>query len=183
MECEFRTAYPVTLWPVRVAAARLSGSPQGVWLPPNTEKPRSAGGVLHIQLVAEAGATFAKLSLDRLRFHLAGDEQAAAELYELIHGQADQVWLACPDKPDAGVVKLAPGQSLFTVGFGADEGLLPYPPHSFPGYRLLTELFAYPAKFWYVDVGGFGRRRPAGSASGWTCTCSSSRCRRPWSRR
>ena len=87
MECDYRTAYPVTLWPVRVAAARLSGSPQGVRLPPNTEKPRSAEGVLHIQLTAEAGASFHKLSLDTLRFHLSGDDQAAAELYELLLGQ------------------------------------------------------------------------------------------------
>ncbi len=155
VECEYRTVYPVTLWPLRVASARLSNSPQGVRLPPGTEKPRSAEGVLHIQLVAEAGATFAKLALDRLRFHIAGDEQAAAELYELVHGQADQVWLACPDRLDAGVVKLAPNQCLSTVGFERDEGLLPYPPHSSPGYRLLTEMFAYPAKFWYVDVSGF----------------------------
>ena len=154
MECEYQTVYPTTLWPVRVIAARLTDSPQGVRPPPNTERPRTAGGVLHLQLAAEAGATFAKLSLDRLRFHIAGDDQAAAELYELILGQADQVWLASPDKPDAGVVRRSP-DALTAVGFDAADGLLPYPSHSFPGYRLLTELFAYPAKFWYFDVGGF----------------------------
>jgi type VI secretion system protein ImpG len=40
------------------------------------------------------------------------------------------------------------------VGFGLDEGMLPYPARSFPGYRLLSEFFAFPAKFLFFDVRG-----------------------------
>ena len=40
---------------------------------------------------------------------------------------------------------------LRPVGFEADEGLLPYSPRSFLGYRLLTELFVFPEKFLFVD--------------------------------
>src|SRR5581483_1201410 len=36
-----------------------------------------------------------------------------------------------------------------------DEGLLPYPARSFLGYRLLTEFFAFPSKFLFVDLGGW----------------------------
>src|SRR5262249_47877876 len=50
----------------------------------------------------------------------------------------------------------------FQVGFGADEILLPYPRRSFPGYCLLTELFTFPSKFHFLDLGGFRRLRQAG---------------------
>ena len=42
--------------------------------------------------------------------------------------------------------------ALKPVGFGRDEGLLPYPARSFVGYRLLTEFFTFPQKFLFVDV-------------------------------
>jgi type VI secretion system protein ImpG len=51
---------------------------------------------------------------------------------------------------------------LFQVGFDPDEILLPYPKKSFPGYCLLTELFAFPSKFQFVDLGGFEQIRQAG---------------------
>jgi len=33
------------------------------------------------------------------------------------------------------------------------EGMLPYGPRSFLGYRLLTEYFTFPSKFLFVDIG------------------------------
>ena len=44
------------------------------------------------------------------------------------------------------------------VGFSADEGMLPYPDSSFIGYRLLTEYFAFPVKFMFVDIVGLSDR-------------------------
>src|SRR5690606_22449013 len=41
-----------------------------------------------------------------------------------------------------------------------DEGMLPYPPSSFPGYRLLTDFFVFPEKFLFVDLVGLGERLP-----------------------
>src|SRR5262249_51846653 len=59
-------------------------------------------------------------------------------------------------------ITLTPSQCLFQVGFEADEILLPYPRRSFPGYGLLTELFTFPSKFQFLDLGGFERMRQAG---------------------
>src|SRR5205823_5527113 len=39
--------------------------------------------------------------------------------------------------------------------FDADDILLPYTRRSFPGYCLLTELFTFPSKFLFLDLGGF----------------------------
>ncbi len=45
-----------------------------------------------------------------------------------------------------------PIENVNLVGFADDEALLPYPSNTFLGYRLLTEYFAYPDKFLYVDI-------------------------------
>lgn len=44
--------------------------------------------------------------------------------------------------------------SLTEVGFAAEEGLLDYDHRSFLGYRLLSEYFAFPEKFLFLDLAG-----------------------------
>lgn len=155
--CKYRTAYPVTLWPVALTEARWFAPP----FPPGPPPPSGTAAVLRIRLTGEAGARFDKLSLDTLRVHLVGEGHTVGELYEALLAQATRVALVDPDRPTAPPVLLPPA-AIAPVGFADDEGLLPYPPQSFPGYRLLTEFFAYPAKFWFLDVTGFGQARAAG---------------------
>ena len=101
---------------------------------------------------------FGKLSLQKLRLYLHGDNALIATLYELIFNHTLQVAFRCPDvKPAPPPVVLESGQCLFPVGFEPDEALLPYPRQSFLGYRLLTEFFAFPNKFLFVDLGGWQR--------------------------
>jgi type VI secretion system protein ImpG len=52
---------------------------------------------------------------------------------------------------------------LRPVGFAADEGMLPYGPRSFFGYRLLQEYFAFPDKFLFFDLCGLERTREFGA--------------------
>lgn len=162
--CRYRTAYPVTLWPVEVEAAGVLGPPY----PKGVSPPAGTAAVLRIRLTGRHGATFDGITLDALRFHLAGDNALVAALYEALLNHAAGVVLTSPDRPAAPPVVLGPG-ALTPVGLGtdaggrpADDGLYPFPRQSFPGYRLLTEFFAYPAKFWFVDVSGFRRARAAG---------------------
>jgi len=42
--------------------------------------------------------------------------------------------------------------SLRPVGFAPEEGMLPYPPRSPVGYRLLTEFFVFPEKFLFFQI-------------------------------
>src|SRR5207247_10662767 len=42
------------------------------------------------------------------------------------------------------------------VGFEEAEATLPFSARSLPGYRLLTEYFAFPQKFCFFDLAGFG---------------------------
>jgi type VI secretion system protein ImpG len=157
--CQFRTGYPVTLWPVALTDARLQPPPfPAGWQPP----PRTAAA-LRLQLECQGEFAFHRLDLDTLRFYLYGDSQIIGQLYELIFNHTLQVAFRPLDaSARAPAVVLRPDECLGQVGFGRDEGLLPYPNQSFLGYRLLTEFFSFPPKFLFVDLSGFREAARAG---------------------
>lgn len=144
--CQFRTAYPLTLWPVEIDAVRLSGMPLPA--PPN---PAAAGAVacLRISLrCADPTKTFTELGVDQLRFFLGGEQ--GSPLLELLLAHSISVALA-DDPTDAQPVILPP-DVLQAVGFAPEEALLPWPARSFSGFRLLSEYFAAREKFLFVDI-------------------------------
>ena len=85
-----------------------------------------------------------------MRLFLNGQAQVVNRLYELLFRSARRVAFAT--SPDDRAAVATDPTVLRPVGFGEDEGLLPYPNRSLPGYRLLTEFFAFPRKFHFVDV-------------------------------
>lgn len=145
--CRFRTAWPVTLWPIGIEHVRITGLP--VRAPAN---PLAAGAVavLRIGLKCLAPeATFASLGVDRLRFFLRGAGNVTLPLYELLCEHALSVAYADGLSDRSPVV--FPGNVIEPVGFDPEEALLPWPARSFSGFRLLTEYFALPEKFLSVD--------------------------------
>ena len=154
--CQFRTGYPVTLWPVRVNQADflMPPFPAGVSPPPKT------AAVLRLELECLSGLTFAELSLDRLRFYIS---PFGPLLYEFLYNNATRVIFRPVGRGEsAPEVVLAPEQALHPVGFEPDDALIPYPRRSFPGYRLLSEFFCFPNKFMFFDLGGFREVAAAG---------------------
>lgn len=159
--CRFRTAYPIDLWPIEITDARLMSAP----FPEGFHLPQGAVAALKIQLTCTGGMRFEDLSLDSLRMHFDGDSQLVGKIYELIFNQTLQVsFESTEDRNDANRFLLNPEDCIHPVGFTAEEALLPYPKNSFVGFQLLTELFAFPAKFAYMDLSGF--RQVAGAAMG-----------------
>jgi type VI secretion system protein ImpG len=168
LRCRYRTGYPVVLWPIAVTEARLLLPP----FPPGYQPPPRTKAALRLQLECTGPQPFPALNLDRLRLHLFGEDPVIAGLYELLfnHGNVDPkydttlqvVFRPLDPGTKAAPIVCAPRDCLSEVGFGADEGLLPYPRQSFLGYRLLTEYFAFPSKFLFLDLGGFARVRQAG---------------------
>jgi type VI secretion system protein ImpG len=159
IECKFRTGYPTTLWPVAVTEARLQQAPfpQGWQAPPKTK------AALRLQIETSGELPFTALNLERLRLYLTGENEIVVSLYELIFNHTLQVVFRPLERDTKSApFALKPSEALFPVGFDSAEGLLPYTAQSFPGYRLLTEFFAFPSKFWFVDVGGFARAKRAG---------------------
>lgn len=147
--CRFRTAWPMTLWPVEVEAVRLSGLP---FAAPANPLAGRAVAVLRISLKCGAPeATFTKLGVDRLRFFLRGAPNVTLPLYELLC--AHTVSVAYADSASDTAPVILPADAVEPVGFAPEEALLPWPARSFSGFRLLSEYFAIPEKFLFLDFG------------------------------
>jgi type VI secretion system protein ImpG len=143
--CRFRTCYPVTLWPIEVASAQLS-SLDGLG-----PCPRPAVSALKIDLHCTGGARFSGLELDGLRFFLHGESPLVHAVYEAMCNNACEVQLRDPQNKTVSPITLSKS-CIQPVGFGPDQGMLPYAPRSFLGYRLLQEYFAFPEKFLFIDL-------------------------------
>jgi type VI secretion system protein ImpG len=163
VSCRFRTAYPVTLWPVVVDAAVLT--PDRVTI---AGKPPGAASLLRLTLRCTAPAGWASLEgFDSLRVFLDGPEPVPTSLYESLFNNLCEVWVQGPIVGGATktVVLARAGELcevLRPVGFAPQEGVLPYPARSFDGFRLLQEFFAFPAKFLFVDLCRLDRLRGEG---------------------
>ncbi len=151
--CEYRTAHPVTLWPLEVAQADYFGNPAAVLGRLAASEPRAKAG-LRIRLRSGAGIPFDSLSLDALPLYLHGADEQPYRLYEQLLGNACAVFVRAPD--NAWVERL-PTSSLRARGFDDEDALLPVVPRAFQGYRLLQEYFALPARFLFVEFSGLNR--------------------------
>ncbi len=152
--CRFRTCYPVSMWPIEVAEAGLYGVP----LPaPATRFTRTAAAVVKITLqMVSSELQFDSLNLSQLRFYLHGQPVHVHDLYQRLFTNALGLAVTAPGDSES-CVELDKS-CIQPVGFQRDEGLVDYSPRSFLGYRLLTELFAFPEKFLFIDVGGLSQQ-------------------------
>jgi type VI secretion system protein ImpG len=163
LACRYRTGYDVRLWPLTVGDARLMSPP----FPRTAVAPPGAKALLRLRIDAIGSQPPAGLELDTLRLHLAGDATISTTLYELIFNNVSRVALRDAAAPPGGpFVDLDPARVLRPVGLEPDDALLPYPPTAFPGYRLLTEFFAYPARFLFLELGGWRQAKAAGVLNG-----------------
>jgi type VI secretion system protein ImpG len=148
--CRYRTCFDQRLWPLTVSAAGLSGPPfQLPIVPP-------AGTVAVLSLVIESLSSevrVGQLPLDSLRLHLHAEAgQSMQELYELLLTRCLGVVVA--DGPADAEAVVLPRQRLVAAGFDPADAAIPDDPRSFSGYRLLSEFFALPQKFLFVDLHG-----------------------------
>ncbi len=155
--CRFRTCYDTTVWPLTVESAD--------WVTPDALSPPvrapDAVGVVRIRLQCLPDVTFPMLELRTLRFHVAGEAQLVGTLYELLANNCTRVVIRGGSGPNRREVTL-PGSALQAVGFGDDQGVLPFSNRSFLGHRLLLEYFAFPDKFHFFDLDGFDQVAQAG---------------------
>ena len=147
--CVFRTAYPLTLFPIDVVETRVvSATELGAPVPDGVH------AALRIKLRSQPKAKpIDKLGIDHLRFFLDAVSGDIHRLYEAFLRDPRGLWVRASE--EAAPFAL-PAKSIREVGFGHDEGLLEYPRESFLGYRLLQEYFTYPDKFLFVDLFDLG---------------------------
>jgi type VI secretion system protein ImpG len=157
--CRFRTCYPTTLWPIETASAQVAA-------PDRFGLPKTAAGVIRLELRSVGETSFSELAIDQLRFFLHGEGSLVFGLYELLFNNATQVQLRSLRAQGGFKPIVLPPTCLRPAGLGPDEGMLPYTARSFMGYRLLQEYFAFPDKFLFFDLCELGRAARAGCEEG-----------------
>jgi type VI secretion system protein ImpG len=148
--CTFRTCYDTTLWPVSVTAAE--------WKAPSRLSPAvktsDSSGAIRIELRCAPDVNLRELKIPSLRFYLDGEGGLINTLYELLFSRVNRILVRDPT-PGSKVLPITlPASALQAVGFKEDEGMVPYSHRSFTGHRLLMEYFAFPEKFFLVDLAG-----------------------------
>ncbi len=152
--CRFSTAFETLIHPLKVAEARVMGRP---FTTPGSSQFKGAEAVVRLSLqTLTEDINLAEQKPGAIRFYLKGQPQHINPLYELLMGKCLAIYMASSES-DSSPVRL-PVTCLKPVGFGIDEGLLPYPDTSFMGYRLLTEYFAFPEKFMFFELDDFAHK-------------------------
>lgn len=147
--CCFSTVFDTELVPISVADAQLQGIPFST---PGSGSVRGAAAVLKITLRSFNDLPFTEIGGDSVRFYLKGQPQHIHPLYELMLRRR-LATVATLSEDDTSPVFIK-GDCVKAVGFASEDALLPYPPSSFTGYRILTEFFVFPEKFMFIDIDG-----------------------------
>jgi type VI secretion system protein ImpG len=150
--CKFRTTQPVTLRPVRIAQAAFRNS---ILAPEGTRLPLGATSVLSITLeLLSPQASWGILSGQPLRVYLDGESSQVSVLREALCQKVVGVMTqTTPYHPWISAASIGVEDALPKLaGFADDEALIDFDARSHAAYRLLTEYFAFPDKFNFVDL-------------------------------
>jgi type VI secretion system protein ImpG len=156
--CQFRTCFDTTVWPLRVTA--------GEWTSPDRLSPpvksAEASAAVRVAFEGPQEMTVAELGLDTLRMYLSGEANIVHTLYELLCSNTVQILVRDPTPGSR--IRPVPlrAENVAPAGFTEKESMLPWPLRSFPGYRLLQEYFAFPDKYFFLDISGLNEAWPNG---------------------
>ncbi len=143
--CRFRTAYDVTVAPLAIRAARFEPL---FSTPPALRLPQDLGSAICITLEGTSATHGLDLpGLATLRVFIDGEASLCAALRDALfmHAgcalvEADGHWRQLERLPIA------------AVGFDDRDALLPAPSSAHSAYRLLSEYYAFPEKFNFIDI-------------------------------
>lgn len=138
LHCQFRSVYPLTVRPIRIADAQVHTKDPSLF-PQN-----QADSFLSITLTCK---DFSKLTCDDLMFHIQAPLQKAAKIHQaLFQQETNTVWMLKDD--DTVPVCLGRG-ALEPVGLEEDDVILPTKYGTNFSYHLLQEFFVFPEKFMF----------------------------------
>ena len=164
--CEFRTAHEVTLWPIEIGEATLTGAPADLAIN-RVPVERQVRGAVRLRLRTSGEMPVAGLAIPKLSFFLAGTDDVASRLYELVTGRVCGVLVCAAERP-AKWHRFLPASAVAAEGFDDADALFPYEARGFGGYRLLHEYFAFPQRFQFFGIEGIGdalREAPEGTTA------------------
>ncbi|SFD48385.1 type VI secretion system baseplate subunit TssF [Massilia yuzhufengensis] len=145
--CRFRTTSPLLLAPVGVLRARYEPV---VHAPAHVRLPARASGQIAITIESAAPARLLRqLGMPRLRLYVDADPLLAASLLDTLFMQVGASYL---EIGDGGPWRQVERMPIALGGFADDDALVPLRPSEHGAYRLLSEYFAFPEKFHFIDI-------------------------------
>jgi type VI secretion system protein ImpG len=156
--CQFRSSQDVTLYPLEITGARLTGIPPDI---PSLDRYVRHGaevrGALRLRLRTTNSIPIASLQgLNRLPVYLAGDERTASHLFELLHAAGLASIIGEPGQfgTPGSVFHAVSDKAVVHEGLDAGQGLLPLVAPKFHGHNLLHEFAACPSRFYFFTLTG-----------------------------
>ncbi len=147
--CRFQTCFEVEVQPLSILDVSFVETP---------------GMASAIRLRLETnGTALNTLQLRTLRLHLAGEYSSACDKYFVLRHYLRRIVVKADDQESSFPLG---SEYLQPVGLGMEEGSLPYPGNSFPGYRILQEYFSLPENFLFLDLTGLEQWFNRGSGTG-----------------
>ncbi|MEM1234429.1 MAG: type VI secretion system baseplate subunit TssF [Pseudomonadota bacterium] len=158
--CRFRTAEPITFWPIKLDAALYHGTSTQIsalgFDGPDFENDAvdktEAGLVLTFKTTAPGSV--GDLKADTLPLYFTGAPGLAKALYQQVFADLTRVTLRWEDKMGTPHFVKLPKTAVEQVGFDPDFPLYGRDERLFPGNSLLLEYFSFPRKFWGMRLCG-----------------------------
>ena len=145
--CRFRTASPLTLAPCSVARARYEPV---VHAPGNVRLPARATGQIAITIESAAPLRLLhQLGMPRLRLFVDADPLLSSALIDTLFLHVGASFM---EAGEGGAWRQLDRMPLALGGFGEEDALVPLRPGEHAAYRLLSEYFAFPDKFHFLDI-------------------------------
>lgn len=155
--CRFRTAWAVLLAPVTVAGLHFDATPRA---PAEARLPAGTTATMSLVLKLPFNERVPD-TLPDLRFYIDAEPSVAAALRDALFLKCMRVFAQAGDGPWARIDESV----LQAVGFADEEALIDMPANSHSAYRHLTEYFAFPEKYNFIDL-RLGQLPPAAIAAG-----------------
>jgi type VI secretion system protein ImpG len=138
--CRFTTTADVRLVPVSLESIEKSVDARGK-------------ASLGFNFKLGPGVQWKNLSPGPVRLYLHAELPTALMLYEYLTTRVRSCKITYG--LSGGAFDIDPDSAVTPAGLSADESLVPQDSRSFWGYSLLLEYFAYPEKFFFIDLNGF----------------------------
>ncbi|WP_295990331.1 type VI secretion system baseplate subunit TssF [Rugamonas sp.] len=146
VSCLFRTTSDIVIAPVSVAGVRFDSH---ITAPAGIRLPMDATSRLSIAIDGVGTAAIDAMGLTSRRLFINGDPMLCAAVRDALFTRAGAAYVSFAGDDAWRPLRHVP---VAAVGFAEDQALIPFPARSQPAYRLLTEYFAFPDKFNFIDL-------------------------------
>ena len=145
--CKFTSVYDVTLAPLAISRLHFSAI---IDAPPGLRLPDGASALLSIQFTSGSdNYHLDQAGFSSLRLFADGEPSVRAALLDALFLRGAGAYVALDDHSPWLAVD---GTPLAPAGYEENDALIPFSSRSHPALRLLTEYFAFPEKFHFIDI-------------------------------